>query len=264
MVPMTDTGADKAVESFYDALASDYDAMTDMEKRFVAERPFFHMLVDRHQIGCALDAGCGTGFHSFLLARLGVSVTGVDMSGAMVEKARQHAQRLGVDVRFVQSRFQDLGSTLGGQFDAVVCMGNSLAHLLSRDDLGDALHAFETVLHPGGILFAQVLNYERILRDRERVQSIREKDGAMYVRYYEYCGELIQFHILKLIRSGSDIEHSLNTVTLRPILGQELVSAIEVAGFEKVGIFGGIAMEAFDPATSKDLVLLAHKKGGDL
>ncbi|MEK6756297.1 MAG: hypothetical protein AABZ02_09115, partial [Bacteroidota bacterium] len=52
------------VAEFYDALAPDYDTMTGFEKRFVQERPFFRVLIERFGIKSALDAGCGSGFHS--------------------------------------------------------------------------------------------------------------------------------------------------------------------------------------------------------
>ena len=55
------------VTQFYDNLADDYDAMTGFEKRFVHERPFFNLLMQRYGITSALDAGAGTGFHSLLL-----------------------------------------------------------------------------------------------------------------------------------------------------------------------------------------------------
>src|SRR5262245_11110773 len=48
----------------------------------------------------ALDAGCGTGFLSFELARRGHRVTGVDFARAMIAIARQKAAERGAPVRF--------------------------------------------------------------------------------------------------------------------------------------------------------------------
>lgn len=48
----------------------------------------------------ALDLGCGTGVHSFMLARLGLQVTGIDISPYMLEQAR--AARRDDRVKFVQ------------------------------------------------------------------------------------------------------------------------------------------------------------------
>src|SRR5512134_2992369 len=89
----------ETVESFYDRLAADYDAMTTFEKRFVQEEPFFKLLAQRHRIASALDAGSGTGFHSIVLARLGVAVTAVDISSRMLDELSRHTRQLGLGIR---------------------------------------------------------------------------------------------------------------------------------------------------------------------
>src|SRR2546427_12768498 len=47
-----------------------------------------------------LDVGCGTGVLSLMLDELGHSVTGVDVSGGMLEVAREKTQRLRRNVVF--------------------------------------------------------------------------------------------------------------------------------------------------------------------
>ena len=56
----------KTSADFYDVLAADYNAMTNFERRLITEQPLYRALVDRYHIHTALDAGCGTGFHSIL------------------------------------------------------------------------------------------------------------------------------------------------------------------------------------------------------
>jgi SAM-dependent methyltransferase len=48
--------------------------------------------------GRALDVGCGEGGDSVWLARRGWQVTGVDISGTALERARKHAEAAGDDV----------------------------------------------------------------------------------------------------------------------------------------------------------------------
>jgi ubiquinone/menaquinone biosynthesis C-methylase UbiE len=47
-----------------------------------------------------LDVGCGTGFLALRFAELGHTVTGVDLSQKMVERAHQKAEQLGFNVDF--------------------------------------------------------------------------------------------------------------------------------------------------------------------
>ncbi len=255
------------VSHFYDALASSYDAMTSFPKRFVQERPFFHLLVERFRIRTAVDAGCATGFHSILLAQLGVHVTAVDVSPKMLKEVERHAADLHVSIKRVESTFQKLRLHLKSEFDALFSMGNSLAHVLDRDELNLSLKNFFAVLKPGGVLFLQNLNYHRIMMKRERVQSVKESGETTFVRFYDYKEDaarqtavgLVLFNILTINRTNNGAQQTLNTIRLRPVLRDELVQLLEEAGFVSVNVYGGISLEDFQPEVSKDLVVLARK-----
>jgi hypothetical protein len=55
--------------------------------------------------------------------------------------------------------------------------------------------------------------------------------------------------------------HELNTVELRPVMREELVELLNMAGFDDIRTFGGVSMEEFQIQTSRDLVVLARKPG---
>ncbi len=247
--------------AFYDRLAPDYDAMTGFENRFVREAPAFQQLVRGYAIRTALDAGCGTGFHALLLAKLGVQVTAVDVSGEMLRALEAHKKSLRLDVEPVQSSFQTLSVSVRKTFDCVFCLGNSLAHLLGPDDLRLSLSNFFLLLRPGGTLILQHLNYDRILKRRDRVQSVKEQNGLTFVRFLDFdrAPDLIGFNILILERKGGSLSHRLSSITLRPVLRDEFSAALDSVGFVDVRFFGSIAMEEFKPESSTDLVVTAEK-----
>lgn len=258
MVRMTEKTNLEEIERFYDGLAPRYDAMTGFQRRFAQEKPFFRLLVENNGVKTAIDAGCGTGFHSLLLAQLGVHVTAVDVSEEMLSLVRAHATDMGVRIGTLHSTFQSLAAKGLAGTDAVFCLGNSLSHLLTPEDLRESMRNFVRVLRPGGIFFAQLLNYERILSKRERVQSVKEEGGSMYVRFYDYGDAFLLFNILTIRRSPSGLIPELQSVRLRPLCRRDLVEAMEGAGFGEVRTFGSIAMEEFSPEESRDLVLLAR------
>jgi glycine/sarcosine N-methyltransferase len=251
--------AHKGVTEFYDALASDYDAMTGFEKRFVAERPFFRMIVERYGITTAVDAGCGTGFHSFLLTQLGVSVTAVDVSKEMLRHVSTNARRLALHVDEIEGRFETLSHSLNKQYDAVFCLGNSLVHMQSEDLLLAAISNFASLLKSEGALFIQILNYDRILAMRERVQSVKEVGNTTFVRFYDFERDVLRFNIMKLEKKNDSIVHELNSVDLRPLRKEELNSVLHQSGLGNVAWFGGISLERFVPESSKDLFAVAKR-----
>jgi glycine/sarcosine N-methyltransferase len=248
-------------ESFYDRLAGMYDAMTDFDARQMKEEPAYRRLVDLHKIRKALDAGCGTGFHSLLLSRLGVEVTATDVSAEMVERVRHHVREAGLAVTTVQSDFRALASRVAATFDAVFCLGNSLPHLLAEEDLANALKNFHALLRPGGVVIIQIVNYERILAGRERVLNVRTSGGATYVRFYDYDlpGGLLRFNILTLDEKRGRGSHVLDSILLRPWIRGEVDAHLTRCGFTDATAYGSVALSPYDPVTSPDLVLLARR-----
>lgn len=63
--------------------------------------------------------------------------------------------------------YEDIEHVVEGGFDAVICLGNSFAHMM--DSFGDqreqkqAIKNFEKCLKPGGILLIDHRNYDNIL-----------------------------------------------------------------------------------------------------
>jgi len=66
-----------------------------------------------------LDLACGQGALSLALHQVGAHVLGVDLSQALIAKARQRALR---GMRFLVGDARDLGGIEGNTFDAAVCV----------------------------------------------------------------------------------------------------------------------------------------------
>jgi glycine/sarcosine N-methyltransferase len=254
MAPTTDPSD---IPAFYDWLSHEYDRMTSFEERFARERPSIQALVDVHGIRTALDAGTGTGFHALLLAQLGVRVTAVDISPAMIEELLRHAAGMSIEVTGLVGSFEEIPDLVHSPQDAVFSLGNTLAHSESRQDLLSTLTAFRRVLRPGGVLIAQLLNYRRILSSRESVQIVREAGSTRFVRWYEYAGDRIRFHVTRE-QIGSGEPAVTRSVVLRPVTDDELGAVLPEAGFDDVRFAGGITLAPYDPVTSKDCVVTAR------
>ena len=70
--------------------------------------------------GSILDVGCGTGRQSIELARRGYSVTGLDLSSAMLGRAAAAAEAAGVSVERV--RAEAARFSLPGRYDGAICL----------------------------------------------------------------------------------------------------------------------------------------------
>jgi len=246
----------RSTQEFYDILAQQYDGMTGFEKRFEKETPAFRNLVERYGIRRALDAGSGSGFHSIVLAQLGVDVTALDLSPAMVRVTEKNAKKYNVDIKLFRGAFRETPPEWSGTFDAVFVMGNSLPHLLSRAELMEALRHLLGVLRPQGVLIAQCLNYERILARKDHILNAREVNGVVITREYDYDSDGIRFSIVMQEHGQLGKTEKSETVRLRPVLKDELSGLLSELG-ARTESFGNIFLEPYQPSTSPDLVVVA-------
>ena len=251
--------------TLYDAFSEDYDRFVNWKARLEFEMPFFRALFDEYHVRRVLDSACGTGQHALAFAREGYEVTATDLSKPMIERARENALAAGLAVHFYVLGFGELADALPGLYDALTCLGNSLPHLTTEAALGAALQDFARVLKPGGILVIQNRNFDRVLAQQERFmppEVYRAGDREwIFMRFYDFEGELLRFNIVRLYRQGnsawtSRIEHT----QLRAWRAEALCGFIESTGFRIIKMLGSYRGEAFAPSTSGDLVLIAKRE----
>ncbi len=85
------------------------------------------------QQGSVLDAGGGPGRYTLELARRGYQVTLLDMTPANLAFATRQVQRAGMQERVtgtVEGSIINLSQFADGTFDAVICLGGPLSHVL--------------------------------------------------------------------------------------------------------------------------------------
>jgi ubiquinone/menaquinone biosynthesis C-methylase UbiE len=128
-----------------------------------------------------LDAGCGPGWLSVLLAQRGARVTGVDGAEQMLVRAQQRAAAVSPSIAFVQA---DLCAALplpSGSFDGIV----SNMVLMDIPDIATAFAEFRRLLRPGGRLVLSIthpLSLWRWTRDDSGRKLYKAVDDYLTVR----------------------------------------------------------------------------------
>ncbi|MFQ5594283.1 MAG: class I SAM-dependent methyltransferase [Anaerolineae bacterium] len=250
---------------FYDRLAAVFDAMTDWEARLEYEGPFLRQLFKAHGVQSVLDAACGTGGHALAFTDWGLEVAGCDQSPAMTELARAKAEAENLDVSFFVSSLSDLANHATPPFDAVVCLGNSLPHLLTDDELDAGLAGLTSVLRPGGLLVLHNLNYDKRWREQPRFFAVSNSyvnnREVLVWRFADYHvdSERITFHIAVFEKSDSGWSVDVISTLQRPLFRADLERRLGEAGMTHITAYGNLAGEPFDPDESPDLVIIASK-----
>jgi len=99
-------------------MAGDYDRFSRYMEN--GARDFYERL-DAAPGAHFLDVGCGSGQLALIAARDGLKVTGVDIAGNLVERARERAQAEGLDARFEEADAEALPFE-DGRFDIVASL----------------------------------------------------------------------------------------------------------------------------------------------
>ena len=249
----------------YDSLAQDYDRFVNWESRLDHELPFLTKLLVAHGAERILDTACGTGHHAIALAKEGYRVMGTDLSAVMIEKARENAVTAGVDVPLAVSGFGGLAALGKTTFDAVLCLGNSLPHLLTAPEVMNALSDFRGVLRPGGLLVVQNRNFDRVWVERERFMSPQSyhdgDDERLFLRFYDFHSDTISFNMIRLWRTKEGWEQEVESTQLRPILSHDLRAGLGAAGFRDIAFYGSYDGSAFDPIQSGYLIAVSVGDG---
>lgn len=249
---------------FYNRLAEFSEVMTDWQSRLAIELPFIEATFARHNVRSVLDCACGTGDHAIALAQRGYRVTGSDISAQMIARAKANAERVGVAVPFVVARFQDLYSTLNVQFDAVLCLGNSLPHVLTDADALKSLLNMRVCLRSEGVLILHNLNYDKRWKEKPRwfaVNSGTPKNRETLVwRFADYdeTSGLITFNIalfLKNENGGWSVD--VQSTRQRPYQQSEIELLLRRAEFREMTFYGNLQGALFDAEQSADLVVVA-------
>jgi SAM-dependent methyltransferase len=253
----------------YDAFSTDYDRFVDWDSRLAAELPFLEDQIRLAAPGIQnlriLDAACGTGMHAIALAKKGYETAGADSSRGMIERARENAQKAQVSTRFETAGFGQLSNLFGtGQFQAVLCLGNSLPHLVTRENLVEALVDFSDCLSPGGVAIIQNRNFDLVLEQQRWMEPQTYQEGNrewLFLRSYDFePGELLTFHVISLYREGKTAwQQSVRSTRMRALTFEKLDSVLADSGFEQVTYYGSIKGEPFDPGSSGNLIAVARK-----
>lgn len=244
------------MDGFYESLIDRYDDMTRFETRLEVSRAVLEPWIRRHRLTEILDVGCGTGVHALALAALpGLTVTGVDPSEAMLERARRNAGERRLTVRWLLGSLQDLDRTAPGPFDAAICLGNTLPHILTEADLRQALTALAAVLRPGGRLLLQQVNYHPLLAEGRRILGVNRSGEIEFVRFYDFLESNLRFNVITIDWSREPPSHSLDSTELRPWRWEELEPVLEEAGFRERQIRGDLRGGKYWAEESPNLVV---------
>lgn len=182
--------------------------------------------------GLAVDLGCGPGYQTVALAKQGFSpVVAVDGSQILLDELQTHTS--GMPVQPVRADIRDLKTFAGpNSVSAIVCMGDTLTHLESLEDVSRLLADAHGALRPDGVLALTFrdLSIERIGLDR--FLPIRADADRIMTCVLEFETDHVVINDLIYVREGES--WSLHKSSFRKIrLGvADVLADLRLLGFK--------------------------------
>ncbi len=173
----------------FDKKAEDYDSWYETPKGKLVhqiEREVVYEYLKPTPGMDILDIGCGTGIYCLELAQLGAKVTGIDVSEAMLAKARAKAERQGLKIQFLRADARKLPFK-DESFDAVI----SVTALEFVPDLRGALEEAYRVLRRGGRLVVAMIGGNSAWSHCYKAQAASDPDSIFRWARFPTLEELL-------------------------------------------------------------------------
>jgi ubiquinone/menaquinone biosynthesis C-methylase UbiE len=262
-----------AIDDSYAEIAPFYDLEFDEFQSDVELYLGYAQLVG----GPVLELGCGTGRLLEPLVRSGYSVTGLDNSEAMTERALTRLRDAGLSDRaiIVTGDMRDLQGFETDAFRLVFIAINSFLHLHSRADQLQTLTQIRRVLHRDGLLVIDVFNPtpETLTRmdDHYTFDAEWTLDSGSTVQRYSHrqldsSEQRITTRLFyDLIALDGTVTRRTTSYVMRYVHRFELESLLSEAEFELEGIYGSYSIDPLEH-DSDQLIAVSHRtpKAGEM
>jgi SAM-dependent methyltransferase len=268
-MPRSSKASLKAAESLSGTAGWDeYAAFYDWENaRTMARRdvPFWRRVAAAAE-GPVLELGCGTGRVTVPIARAGIPLVGIDLSGPMLHRARTRLRRARLAARapLVRGDIRQLPFA-PGTFALVAAPYGILQSLVGDRDLAATLGAVASALRPGGRLVMELvadLPAWREYREETKLRGWRPGRRA-HVTLVESVRQdrrrgLTIFDQEFIERRGRDIARRRFALAFRTLSVPQMARRLERAGLRVAACLGSYDGDLWTPA-SETWILIAER-----
>lgn len=212
-----------------------------------------------------LVLACGSGRLTIPLARAGVQVTGMDLSGEMLSLACIKAAEAGVSVRLLPGDMRSF--SLGEQFKLILVPAQSLCHLHTLQELEDCFACVQRHLAPDGRFVIELFNssVRMLAREPQRRYEVGQyedpRDGSRIVltEQVRYDAASQINHLRWFFREEGIQEETMLSFEMRQFFPQEIDALLGHNGFIIEHKYGSYDEREFSSESPKQLIVCRVK-----
>lgn len=243
----------------YNALAVSYDRLTN-DVDYPAVVDFYFQLLEAEGLAprTAVDLACGTGSVALLLAKRGLQVIGVDMSGDMLCQADQKAMQMKNRPVFLRQRLEKLRLPKG--VDLAVCALDSLDYIIEPSNCREAIRRVYHVLNPGGCFIFDVNTPEKLRAMDGQIFLDEDEDVfCLWRGAFDDDTNICTYGMDLFQRSGGVWHRSVEEHQEYAYSREQLLAYLREAGFTDIEVFADRKAES--PAPGEQRMYFKARKG---
>lgn len=232
-----------------------YDCMFDRDSFELANQQCQQILdlID-HPVNSVLDMACGPGRHVLGFSRLGLEVSGVDLSGYLLNQAANLLEQEQLDATLVHSDL--LSYQPEKKFDLLTNLFTSFGYYPNPADNQQVLNNAFNWLKPKGTLVLDTFGKEQAAHAIEPVHCTEYDNGDLrFERPLLTDNMRVYSNEWILVRDNQayrwEYEHFVYSA-------EELTTLLKQAGFKQIEIYGSLQKDDYDLAAER-LVAVARK-----
>jgi len=142
--------------------------------------------------GAAVDLGAGCGFQSIPLAEAGFRVIAIDNCPALLADLKESAGELPIET--IEGNLLDFSHHHLVDTELIVCMGDTLTHLETLDDVQALFKNAHQALSDAGLLVLTFRDLMFELKGLERFIPVRSESNLIFTCFLEYENEHVKVH----------------------------------------------------------------------
>ncbi len=218
---------DSHLGNFYAWMTGDFDKNVANFRRFITEQG-----LSGGEGKKALDLGSGHGIQSVALADLGYQVKAVDFNRQLLDELEIHRQ--GFPIRTVQSDIVEYMTRESTLSHLIVCWGDTLTHLPSKEVIVQFLTVCSSSLAENGHLVLSFRDYSTELTGDQRFIPVKSTDSRILTCILEYEEERVRVTDLLNERSGDTWQQKVSHYYKTRICPEEVLRVLEKNGLHIV------------------------------
>jgi len=248
------------MKKWYESLFEDYAQKYDQEcfvQGTVGECEFIEQELGHNKNLRIIDIGCGTGRHSIELAKRGYRITGIDLSGSQLKRAKEKAGQFNLEIDFRQQDARKL--PFDGEFDLAIMLCEGAFPLMETDEMNFEIlkNATKALKDKAKLIFTTLNGLFPLCHSVEKFCASAGKDGN--ATYKNNSFDLMTFRDYNITVFVDDAGNKKELkCDERYYVPSEITWLLKTLGYRKIDIFGAKlgAFSRQDKLTPEDFEML--------